>query len=228
MKRKVPLQARSRVTVDVVLEAATQVLERDGEGGFNTNSVAERAGVSIGTVYRYFPDKQAILAAMAEREASAQRQALPLLLDSASADLAPDRAVVRAWIRAFDGRTRARQITMTTWHATACPSKVAEGHFAFEQAMVDANGRPLSRVAAFVLTRAMHGAMKAAVLEGVDFLLSQEFEDELVRLGRTYRGFRQDPSLMTSGSRHTRMAGARPPNFCFGRKPEAPHPMMPA
>ncbi|MDR3510544.1 MAG: helix-turn-helix domain containing protein [Caulobacteraceae bacterium] len=177
------------MTVEFVLEAATQVLERDGEGGFNTNAVAERAGVSIGSVYRYFPNKQAILAAIAEREASAQRQALPRLLDPPSTNLAPDRAVVRAWIRAFDGRARARQITMTAWHATADPRQVAEGHSAFEQAMVDANGRPLSRVAAFVLTRAMHGAMKAAVLEGVDFLLSQEFEDELVQLGRAYRGF---------------------------------------
>jgi AcrR family transcriptional regulator len=60
------------------LEAASQILERDGPTGFNTASVAERAGVSIGTLYQYFPDKQAILLAAAEREmgreASPRRQ----------------------------------------------------------------------------------------------------------------------------------------------------------
>jgi hypothetical protein len=44
-------------------------------------------------------------------------------------------------------------------------------------------------VQTFVLSRAIHGAMRAAVLEGADFLLSQEFEDELVRVGRAYLGY---------------------------------------
>ncbi len=70
IQRRSPKQARSRATCDAILEAASQILERDGAGGFNTNSVAERAGVSIGTLYQYYPDKTAILAAAAEREAT--------------------------------------------------------------------------------------------------------------------------------------------------------------
>ena len=58
----------------------------------------------------------------------------------------------------------------------------------FSDEFRDADGQPLSRVTAFVLSRAVQGAMRAAVLEGADFLLSQEFEDELVRLGRAYLG----------------------------------------
>ena len=64
--RKRPLQERSRSTVDVVLEAAAQVLERDGYTATTTDLIAERAGVSIGTLYQYFPNKDAILLALAQ------------------------------------------------------------------------------------------------------------------------------------------------------------------
>jgi AcrR family transcriptional regulator len=74
-QRRRPRQSRSRATWDAILEAAAQVLERDGPAGFSTASVAERAGVSIGTVYQYFPDKQAILLAAAEREVSSEAPA---------------------------------------------------------------------------------------------------------------------------------------------------------
>jgi AcrR family transcriptional regulator len=59
--RATPRQDRSRFSVEAILEAATQILESDGETGFNTNAIAARAGVSIGALYRYFPDKRAIL-----------------------------------------------------------------------------------------------------------------------------------------------------------------------
>ncbi|HEY4941773.1 MAG TPA: helix-turn-helix domain-containing protein [Rhizomicrobium sp.] len=67
-QRRRPRQARALATVDSILEAAVQVLQRSGAGGLNTNSVAERAGVSVGTLYQYFPDKEAILLAIARRE----------------------------------------------------------------------------------------------------------------------------------------------------------------
>jgi AcrR family transcriptional regulator len=59
--RKSPKQARSSELVSVILEAAIQVLERDGSSGFTTSSIAERAGVSIGSLYQYFPNKASIL-----------------------------------------------------------------------------------------------------------------------------------------------------------------------
>ncbi|HEY3800181.1 MAG TPA: helix-turn-helix domain-containing protein [Caulobacteraceae bacterium] len=67
-QRRNPRQARSRATCEAIVEAAAQILERRGADGFNTNEVAERAGVSIGTLYQYFPDKRAILVAAARRE----------------------------------------------------------------------------------------------------------------------------------------------------------------
>ena len=67
-QRRSPKQARSRATWEAIVEAAAQIVERGGAEALNTNEVAERAGVSIGTLYQYFPDKQAILLAAARRE----------------------------------------------------------------------------------------------------------------------------------------------------------------
>ena len=67
-QRRRPRQARSRATWEAIVEAAAQILERRGPAAFNTNEVAERAGVSIGTLYQYFEGKHAILAAAARRE----------------------------------------------------------------------------------------------------------------------------------------------------------------
>lgn len=66
--RKQPRQARAKATVDALLEACGQVLERHGLQGLNTNRVAERAGASIGSLYQYFPAKEALLQALADRE----------------------------------------------------------------------------------------------------------------------------------------------------------------
>ena len=87
-QRRSPRQARSRATWEAIVEAAAQILERDGAAAFNTNAVAERAGVSIGTLYQYFPDKQAVLAAAAKRE----------LADGSAAAPARRRALIEALI----------------------------------------------------------------------------------------------------------------------------------
>ncbi len=65
--RKRPRQERSRATVEVILDATAQVLIRAGFDGLTTNTVAEVAGVSIGSVYQYFPNKMALVSALIER-----------------------------------------------------------------------------------------------------------------------------------------------------------------
>lgn len=57
---RTPKQGRSKATVATILEAAARILAEQGWAGFNTNAVAARAGVSIGSLYEYFPDKQAL------------------------------------------------------------------------------------------------------------------------------------------------------------------------
>jgi AcrR family transcriptional regulator len=55
-------------TVEMIVEAAARILERGGHGGFSTNAVAETAGVSIGSLYQYFPRKEALIGALIARE----------------------------------------------------------------------------------------------------------------------------------------------------------------
>ena len=69
--RKTPGQPRSRATVEAVVEAAARILETDGPAGFNTNAVARRAGVSVGSLYQYFPGKAALIAELSRRNAEA-------------------------------------------------------------------------------------------------------------------------------------------------------------
>jgi AcrR family transcriptional regulator len=68
--RKKPRQKRSEATVAAVLEAAARILETEGFEGYTTNSVARRAGISIGSLYQYFPSKDAITKALIVRETS--------------------------------------------------------------------------------------------------------------------------------------------------------------
>jgi len=65
--RKKPVQERSGQTVDAIFEATIQVLLKDGVKNLTTTRVAERAGVSVGTFYQYYPNKEALFFAILER-----------------------------------------------------------------------------------------------------------------------------------------------------------------
>jgi AcrR family transcriptional regulator len=65
--RKLPRQARAKATVDAIVEATAQVLLAEGYEGFTTARAAERAGVSIGSLYQYFPNKAALVSAVVDR-----------------------------------------------------------------------------------------------------------------------------------------------------------------
>lgn len=65
--RKQPSQERSRATVDALIEATARILVRESFDRASTNRVAEEAGVSIGSLYQYFPSKEALVAAVIDR-----------------------------------------------------------------------------------------------------------------------------------------------------------------
>src|SRR6185436_18877511 len=74
--RREPRQQRSRQTVEAVLDAVPHVLRRHGAEAITTNRVAEAAGISIGSLYQYFPDKQAIFMALHDRHVDQVRHAI--------------------------------------------------------------------------------------------------------------------------------------------------------
>ena len=61
LRQRPPRQHRARMTLAAIHEAALKILDNDGEAAFNTNRVAAVAGISVGTLYRYFPNKEAII-----------------------------------------------------------------------------------------------------------------------------------------------------------------------
>ena len=88
LTRREPKQQRSRQTVEAVLEAVQRVLRRHGARAITTNRVAEAAGVSIGSLYQYFPDKQAIFMALHERHVDRVRHVIErTMTDCTSASL---------------------------------------------------------------------------------------------------------------------------------------------
>jgi AcrR family transcriptional regulator len=107
MKRKVkktyfrrePRQRRAHHTVEAVLDAVIRILKREGFDAVTTNRIAEVAGVSIGSIYQYFPDKRAIFVALHERHIQEiDRLVESTLVEHASSSLD---ALIRAMIEAM-------------------------------------------------------------------------------------------------------------------------------
>jgi AcrR family transcriptional regulator len=98
--RKQPKQARSNELVAAILEAASQVLAREGAARFTTARVAERAGVSVGSVYQYFPNKAAILFRLQSEEWRQTKDMLnAILADPSHPPLDRVRRLVHAFIQ---------------------------------------------------------------------------------------------------------------------------------
>ncbi len=205
--RKIPTQERAGRTISTIFEAAAQILQKDGPDKLTTNRIAERAGFSIGTVYQYFPNKEAILAAIAERE----RQAIEAQIRDALTKAKPEtsdeviRQLVRILIRAFSGRRRVRRflilnalksglldgghlgpIRQMQEDLTRLLLRVIEENAGRQEVALKRQIRDLTPAAAFILTRAIVGTIRAAVLEESPLLETQDFEDELVRLASGY------------------------------------------
>src|SRR5512138_188963 len=81
--RKQPVQQRSRATVESILTAASQVFAEQGYAAGTTNRIAERAGVSIGTLYQYFPNKETLAVRLLERHVEQGERMIAGLIERA-------------------------------------------------------------------------------------------------------------------------------------------------
>jgi AcrR family transcriptional regulator len=105
--RRRPRQARAQATVDAIVKATSRVLVEEGYDRASTNRIAHAAGVSIGSLYQYFPSKEALVAALVESHQSRMRDALDQALaigqpvGSAGSLDARARLVVRGMMAAY-------------------------------------------------------------------------------------------------------------------------------
>ncbi len=100
--RKAPAQARSQATVEAILQATERLLIKEGYDRLSTNRVAAAAGVSVGSLYQYFPGKEALIAALADRH---RERMMALFFERMAGliDAPPERAareIVRALLEA--------------------------------------------------------------------------------------------------------------------------------
>ncbi len=98
--RKHPRQQRSRQMDELILEAAIRVLEQDGSAAFTTTRVAQVAGISVGSLYQYYPNKASLLFRLHEREGRQTWGELEAILDDRS--LSPGERLRRAVRRYFE------------------------------------------------------------------------------------------------------------------------------
>lgn len=101
--RRRPRQARAQATVDAIVKATARVLVDEGYDRASTNRVALAAGVSIGSLYQYFPSKEALVAALVEDHIAKMQAALSQSLSATSAPTLESRArqLVRGVITAY-------------------------------------------------------------------------------------------------------------------------------
>jgi len=194
-KRRTPTQDRARVTREAIFEAAARILEREGRAALNTNRIAERAGVSIGTLYQYFANKEEILIAMARRRVDADNRTISGLLAEGFDDpaVALERVAIHAAIESYRDDNRVRRVVMEALIAAgrgqelSGPMQDIAALLATRPDRVQSSLPPDSLgIRLFVVTRAVEAVVRAAAYEAMPFFGTAAFEDELVELVRGY------------------------------------------
>lgn len=190
-KRTRPRQDRSRRTVDTILEATAQILDADGGKGLTTNLLAQRAGYSIGTLYQYFENREAIVVALIERRRETMRREIDALLEARAGE--PWEKTVHAIVRLMhDAFARHRHVDPRLIRALVVfalerglpePTEhVANAIIAVWGGAGEAHNRRLSDAGRFVLTTAIVEVLRATTLRSLALLGTIELEEAIVRL----------------------------------------------
>lgn len=189
--RKQPKQERARETVEAILTATARILVRDGLERASTNRIADQAGVSIGSLYQYFPNKQALVAALMERHIREMYGVLEREIPKL-ASLPIRRAVrelVELMIRAHAVEPKLHRVFMEQVPRVGPLERIVALERRFEALVREVleQLRPRVRprnleIAAFVVIQAVEALTHAAVLYHPEKLADEEFVDEAVEL----------------------------------------------
>ena len=192
--RKTPVQARAVSTVDAISEATIQVLLSDGVDRLTTTRVAERAGVSVGTLYQYYPNKQsllfAVLAAHFDRVASAVESACERARDRPLAEMI--RMVVEAFV---DAKLERADISLALYQIAAdvdgpaLAKRVGQrSRKALERLLQTAPelDAPLDKFAIEMMSAAMGGTTRYVLEAGASPAMIRGLRQQLVVLCHAY------------------------------------------
>jgi AcrR family transcriptional regulator len=191
--RKRPSQTRALRTVETLFEAAARILASEGEPGFTTNRIAERAGFSIGTLYQYFPSKEAIVVAMVRRQRERVMRELEALLDEAARGQRPPEEALCVYVRrlmdAFGrGQAAQRLLARLGWQLDA-PALIVQAMDEGAERAIAAMARlghpdwpTPDPVTMYAVSRALMGALRSAAVEDDPSIDDPRFEVALVRM----------------------------------------------
>ena len=204
--RKLPRQARSKATVDAVVTAAAQVLIEQGYEGATTMRVAERAGVSIGSLYQYFPNKESLIAVLIERHADQIVEIMERALnDPANATLEDGlRAIIRAGTSAHHLDPKLHKILNEEVPRTGRLAKAMDTSRLLTRALerfLRAHAQEMRpgcdpAIAAVVIETALEALSHKAVIDRRDLLANGIIEREMYDLIAGY--------VLRSGGKHRR------------------------
>jgi AcrR family transcriptional regulator len=193
--RKPPHQARAKATVDAILDATARILADDGFEAVNTNRVAEVAGVSVGSLYQYFPNKGSLVGAVAVRHTEAMAAVIAGGVHAAADDDLPGlvKALIRSTMQAHAANPKLRRAIIEELPRIGRPARIAELKRGIHQSVVALLTARRSRVkvkdiamAAFVIINTVEHLTHVAEIAGHDARDLARLERELNDLVLAY------------------------------------------
>jgi len=177
--RKSPRQARSQATVEAILDAAARVLVDRGYAATNTNLVAERAGVSVGSLYQYFPNKDALITALHSRHSLQVNEVIDRVIEG----LVESHRVEAGLHRVLETQLAGHEDL--DGHADA-DAAISRRIIELMQRYRDDIDVPNPQLAAFTLMHSLHALVHAVVLDRPNGVSLKAGTREIVRLARAY------------------------------------------
>lgn len=198
--RKLPKQRRSKEMVETILEATARILVREGYERASTNRVAEVAGVSVGSLYQYFPNKESLVAALMGRHLGEMGEIYEerfAELRNASLEVAI-RGLISASVEAHAVRPELHKVFVEQMTRAGDLGTIAEVGKRIERELLDflqLHRQEVERedlgLAAFLILYSVESAIHAAVIERPEYVKDGRLVDELTRLVLGYLSFRQ-------------------------------------
>jgi AcrR family transcriptional regulator len=192
--RKLPRQDRSRVTVEAILEATTHILTEKGYDQTNTNVIAELAGVSIGSLYQYFPNKESLMVALMEQHsheiAALIESKLNHLFDDPPEIAIPE--LVKAVIAVHGINPRLHQVLSEEIPRSErlkmqqADEHIAELLRAYLERWRDLLQPQNLEMTLFILSRTVESLCHSAVIEHPQFVRDGQFEQEVSNFVLSY------------------------------------------